>query len=498
MFITLATLIGTFLAALDSTVVGTAMPTIVGDLGGLALYPWVFASYLLAATVTGPVFGKLSDTYGRKPIYLAGVFFFLLGSVLAGTSETMVGLIAFRTLQGLGAGAVQPTAVTIIGDIFKLESRARVQGLFGTVWGISAVIGPAIGGLVTDYISWRWVFYINLPFGLTAATLLALSLSESFERRPRQVDYLGATLLTSGLMAMLLALLGQGSIPSLSASTLALSFSGLIALTLFVMVERRAEDPMVPLELFRNRIFAVGVLGNLALGGVLFGVSVYIPLFVQGALAGTAVTAGAVIAPLSIGWPVGSFIGGRMILRSGYRRTLLVGSCFIALGTGLSVPVNETTPLWYMVLVAFTIGLGMGFSSTTYLVSVQNAVPWQRRGIATSSTIFFRTVGGSIGVAVMGALLNISLGSGYAAAVEKASAGDENLARLLADPNSLLQPVLREQIPSDAYTELANSLATALSPVFWVIFVLGLSALAFAVFFPSGQARDLVSREDAL
>ena len=498
MLITLATLIGTFLAALDSTVVGTAMPTIVGDLGGLALYSWVFASYLLAATVTGPVFGKLSDTYGRKPIYLAGIFFFLLGSVLAGTSETMAGLITFRTLQGLGAGAVQPTAVTIVGDIFELESRARVQGLFGTVWGISAVIGPAVGGLVTDYISWRWVFYINLPFGLAAATLLAVSLSESFERRPRRVDYLGATLLTSGLVAVLLALLGEGNTPSFSASTLALLFGGLVALALFVTVERRAEDPMVPLGLFRDRIFAVGVLGNLALGGVLFGVSVYIPLFVQGALAGTAVTAGAVIAPLSIGWPVGSFIGGRVILRSGYRRTLLVGSCFIALGTGLSVPVSETTPLWYVVLAVFIIGLGMGFSSTTYLVSVQNAVPWQRRGIATSSIVFFRTVGGSIGVAVMGALLNASLGPGYAAAVERASVGDEDLARLLADPNSLLQPVLREQIPSGSYAGLANSLATALSPVFWVIFALGLAALAFAVFFPGGQAKDLVSREDDL
>jgi len=321
--ITLATLIGTFLAALDSTVVGTAMPTIVGDLGGLALYPWVFASYLLAATVTGPVFGKLSDTYGRKPIYLVGIFFFLLGSVLAGTSETMTGLIAFRTLQGLGAGAVQPTAITIVGDIFELESRARVQGLFGTVWGISAVVGPAVGGLVTDYISWRWVFYINLPFGLTAAALLAVSLSEGFERHPSRVDFLGATLLTCGLVAVLLALLGEGSTPSLSASTLALLLGGLVALALFVTVERRAEDPMVPLGLFRDRIFAVGVLGNLALGGVLFGVSVYIPLFVQGALAGTAVTAGAVVAPLSIGWPVGSFVGARVILRSGYRRTLL-------------------------------------------------------------------------------------------------------------------------------------------------------------------------------
>ena len=496
--ITLATLVGTFLAALDSTVVGTAMPTIVGDLGGLTLYPWVFASYLLAATVTGPVFGKLSDTYGRKPIYLVGIFLFLLGSVLAGTSQTMIALIAFRTLQGLGAGAVQPTAVTIVGDIFELESRARVQGLFGTVWGISAVVGPAVGGLLTDYISWRWVFYVNLPFGLTAATLLAISLRESFERHPRRADYLGAALLTCGLVAVLLALLGGGGTPSLSASTLVLFFSGLMALMLFVTAERRAEDPIVPLELFGDRMFTVAVLGNLALGGVLFGVSVYIPLFVQGALAGTAVTAGAVIAPLSIGWPVGSFIGGRTILRSGYRGTLFGGSCFLALGTGLCVLLNETTPLWYVVLAVFIIGLGMGFSTTTYLVSVQNAVPWRRRGIATSSIVFFRTVGGSIGVAVMGALLNASLGPRYAAAVEKASAGDENLAHLLADPNSLLQPVLREQIPSGSYAELANSLAVALSPVFWVIFGFGVAALVLATFFPGGQAKDLVNREDDL
>src|SRR5947209_1703298 len=241
MFITLATLIGTFLAALDSTVVGTAMPTIIGDLGGLPLYPWVFASYLLAATVTGPIYGKLSDTYGRKPMYLVGISLFLLGSVLAGTSESMGGLIVFRTLQGLGAGAVQPVAITIIGDIFELETRARIQGLFGAVSGISAILGPAAGGLVTDYISWRSVVYAD-------------------------------------------------------------------------------------------RIFAVAVFGNLALGGVLFGVSVYVPLFVQGALGGTALTAGAVVAPLSIGWPIASFIGGRMLLVTGYRATLLLGSGFMALG----------------------------------------------------------------------------------------------------------------------------------------------------------------------
>jgi EmrB/QacA subfamily drug resistance transporter len=499
--ITLATLIGTFLAALDSTVVGTAMPTVIGELGGLSLYPWVFASYLLAATVTGPIFGKLSDTYGRKPIYLTGIFLFLVGSVLAGTSHTMTGLIAFRTLQGLGAGAVQPVAITIVGDIFELETRARVQGLFGAVWGISAVVGPAAGGLITDYISWRWVFYVNLPFGLVAAALLAATLSESFERPGspgRRVDYLGTALLTGGLVAVLLALLGGGGgAPSLSAPTLALFFGGAAALALFVAVEGRVENPVVPLELFKDRIFAVAVFGNLALGGVLFGVSVYVPLFVQGALSGTALTAGAVVAPVSIGWPVASFIGGRMLLVTGYRATLLLGSVLMAVGGGLCVAMGEGTPLWYVVLAVFVVGLGLGFTSTSYLVSVQNAVPWRRRGSATSSIVFFRTVGGSVAVAVMGAFLNASLGARYEAAVERASGGDPDLARLLADPNALLQPVLREQIPAGSYTELASSLATALSPAFWVILALGVSALVAAVFFPGGHAKDLVNREES-
>src|SRR5215213_812212 len=310
--ITLATLIGTFLAALDATVVGTAMPTVIGELGGLELYPWAYASYLLASTLTGPAFGKLADTYGRKPVYLAGIFLFLLGSVLAGTSQSMAALIFFRTIQGLGAGAVQPVAITIVGDIFELEARARIQGLFGAVWGISAVVGPAAGGFLTDLISWRWVFYVNVPFGIIAA----------------------------GLVAVLLALLGGGGAGELSVATLGLFIGGLAVLALFVLVERRAEDPVVPLDLFSERIIAVSALGNVAMGGVLLGVSVYVPLFVQGALGGTAITAGAAVASLSIGWPVGSFVGGRLLLLTGYRTTLLLGSALIALGSALCVPMD--------------------------------------------------------------------------------------------------------------------------------------------------------------
>jgi len=492
--ITLATLIGTFLAALDSTVVGTAMPTVIGELGGLELYPWAFASYLLAATVTGPVFGKLSDTHGRKPVYLAGIFLFLLGSVLAGTSQSMGALILFRTLQGLGAGAVQPVAITIMGDIFELETRARVQGLFGAVWGISAVIGPAAGGFITDLISWRWVFYVNVPFGIIAAVLLAATLAESFERRERSPDYLGTVLLAGGLVAVLLALLGGDG--GLSVTTLALFFGGLIVLSLFVVVERRAADPVVPLDLFSERIIAVSALGNVAMGGVLLGVSVYVPLFVQGALGGTALTAGAAVASLSIGWPVGSFVGGRLLLLTGYRATLLLGSGLIALGSALCVPMDSGTSLTYIVFAVVVIGLGLGFSSTSYLVSVQNAVPWRRRGVATSSVVFFRTVGGSLGVAIMGAFLNASLGERYRAAVDRAAGGDEGLGRLLSDPNALLQPAVRGRIPDAAYSELAGALAASLSPAFWVLLFFGLLSLAVATFFPRGSAKELANRAE--
>ena len=492
--ITLATLVGTFLAALDSTVVGTAMPTVIGELGGLELYPWAFAAYLLAATVTGPVFGKLSDTYGRKPVYLAGIFLFLLGSVLAGTSQSMAALITFRTLQGLGAGAVQPVAITIVGDIFELDTRARIQGLFGAVWGISAVVGPAAGGFITDLISWRWVFYVNVPFGIVAAVLLATTLTESFEHRERSVDYLGTALLTGGLVAVLLALLGGAR--TLSVATLALFFGGVGVLALFVLVERRVVDPVVPLELFAERIIAVSALGNLAMGGVLLGVSVYVPLFVQGGLGGTAITAGAAVASLSIGWPVGSFVGGRLLLLAGYRTTLLLGSALIAAGSALCVPLGRETSLAHVVLAVVVLGVGLGFSSTSYLVSVQNAVPWGRRGVTTSSVVFFRTVGGSLGVAVMGAFLNASLGERYRAAVARAAGGDAALERLLSDPNALLQPALRSRIPEAAYSEVAGALASSLSPAFWVLLFFGLSALAVATLFPRGTAKDLVSRED--
>jgi EmrB/QacA subfamily drug resistance transporter len=493
--IVVATLIGTFLAALDATVVGTAMPTVIGELGGLRLYPWVFASYLLSATVTVPVFGKLSDTYGRKPIYLTGVALFLLGSVLCGTAQTMEGLILYRTIQGLGAGAVQPVAITIMGDIFELETRARIQGAFGAVWGISAVIGPALGGFITDFISWRWCFYINLPFGIAAALLLYFVFSERVERRSRRVDYAGVGLLTGSLVALLLAILEGGR--GIPGNPAALLFAGgLTGLALFLVVERRAAEPIVPPDMFGDRIIAVAALGNVLMGGVLLGVSVYVPLFVQGALGGTAVTAGAVVASLSIGWPVGSFVSGRLMLRVGYRTTLLAGTLFMTAGGLLTTFFGPATALWYAVLAVVLVGLGLGFVSTSYVVSVQNAVSWARRGVATSSVMFFRTVGGALGVAVMGAVLNAALRERYSATVDRIAGGDRDFVRLLQDPNALLQPAVRDRIPGESYAELAAALADALSPVFWIVLALAAAGVLVALFFPGGRAKDLMHRGD--
>src|SRR5947209_19524861 len=281
--VTLGLMLGTALAALDTTIVGTALPSIVGKLGGITLYSWVFSAYLLTSTSTVPIYGKLADLYGRKPIFLFGTALFLIGSVACGSAQTMEQLIVFRAIQGLGAGAVLPIVLTIIGDIFALEERARMQGFFSGVWGLSSIVGPAVGGLIVDHFSWRWVFYINIPFGLLSAFLLIVSFKEHVERKKRRLDYAGTFALTGAIVALLFALLQGGttwawdSLPSIG-----LFATAIVLTTLFLWVERRAAEPILPLTLFDNRIIAIASIGGVVLGIVMFGVTSYVPLFVQG------------------------------------------------------------------------------------------------------------------------------------------------------------------------------------------------------------------------
>ncbi|HET9599512.1 MAG TPA: MFS transporter, partial [Anaeromyxobacteraceae bacterium] len=313
-----ALLLAIFLSAMEMTVVSTAMPTAVGDLGGLHLYAWAFAAYMLTATVTVPIHGKLADLHGRKPVMLAGLALFLAGSLLCGQARSMEALIAFRALQGLGAGAIQPVTLTIVGDLFDVHERARWQGVFGAVWGVAGLIGPLLGGALVHYLSWRWVFYVNLPAGLACAAVLAANYHERLERHPHRLDVPGALLLAGAITAVLLA--ARSAAGAAWAAPV-----GMALLALFVAVERRAPEPLLPLDLFRQRVVAVASGAGALVGAGMFGVVTFVPLHVQSVLGGAATAAGGAIAPMAIGWPIASTISGRLLRRAGYRRLIVGG-----------------------------------------------------------------------------------------------------------------------------------------------------------------------------
>ncbi|MHB1417260.1 MAG: MDR family MFS transporter [Chloroflexota bacterium] len=477
------------LAALDSLIVGTAMPTIVGSLGGLSLYSWLVSAYLLTSTATVPIYGRLADMWGRKPIMLFGIGLFILGSALCGLSTSMLQLIVFRGVQGLGAGAVQPMAMTIIGDVFSVEQRARMQGLFSGVWGVSSVIGPPLGALIVTYFSWHWIFYVNVPIGLVTLVLIGLVYHERVEHHRRSVDFTGAALLLGGTTALLFVLQETGQPGGLAGAPLELLYLvAFLLLGLFVWTQARSPDPTVPLALFRRPIIGLGYLAGFLVGLTQFGVGTYLPLFVQGALGGAASNVGAVMAPMSIGWPVGSIVSGRLILKSGYKGVLVAGLVAVAAGAGCLVVVGPATPQALLMGISALVGLGMGLSSTPTIIAIQNAVAWNQRGVATALNQFTRTMGGVVGVALMGSLLNVGMAAGLAATPAGGTADPGSLV------NTLLDPVGRAALAPELVTALQGVLAGALQPVFIVAGLAAVVALGVTVaFFPSGSVRDHAS-----
>ncbi|HEX3555014.1 MAG TPA: MDR family MFS transporter [Thermoanaerobaculia bacterium] len=479
--VTAAILLGSFLAALEATAVATAVPTAVGELGGVSHYSWVFSAYLLTSTTTVPLFGKLADLFGRKRIYQVSVAFFLLGSALSGLSRSFAQLVIFRAIQGLGAGGVQPVAITITGDIYTLEERGRIQGIFSGVWALSSLLGPLLGGLITDALSWRWIFYVNVPFGLLSAWLLQVWLREETPRRQHQLDVLGTVSLTAAVTLLLLALLegpsawGWGDV-----RTLGLLAGSLVGLAVFFWQERRAPEPMLPLDLFRNRLIAVSSAGNTLVGVLLFALTAYVPMFGQGVLGGTAVDAGKILAPILIGWPIASTLAGRMLLRAGYRSMALGGGVLIVAGSGLLALTGPGTGRAQMMLAMMVIGLGLGFTSMPYLLGVQNAVPWQRRGVATSSVQFFRSIGGAVAVAALGALLSSRL---------QAVAGPG------VSADAMLDPALRTRLSPAILHRLTGALLHGLQGVFVALAVLAVGGLLIALLFPRGSTRSLTHQE---
>jgi len=396
-----------FIAAMDSTVVGTALPTVAHQLGDFSLYPWVFSGYLLTATTTVPIWGRLADLFGRRRVLLAGLGIFVMASVLCGVSPSMPSLIVFRTLQGVGAGCLQPVIFTVVSDLFPVAQRARLQGFFSAMWAIASLIGPAIGAVFVSTIGWRWIFGINLPIGLVAGALLW----RYRERRPegprQRVEVLGALMLTAGV-AFLLWGVGTGS--SNARPIWPAAAAGPAMLTAFVLWERRSQSPTVPLDLLGSRLIALTIATTMVAGIVMFSITAYVPRYVQNGLGGTPYAAGAASAPIALGWPVGSVLAGQLLLKVGFQRLVISGATALVGGCGMLATIAHSA-LSAGVSVA-VIGLGMGLLSLPLLLVIQGAADWSRRGAATALNQFSRTIGGAVGVSLLGVLLEARVGTG--------------------------------------------------------------------------------------
>jgi multidrug resistance protein len=421
-----ALMLSTALVALDSTIIATAVPTIVSDLGGFAQFPWLFSIYLLAQAVLTPIYGRLSDVVGRKPVMLAGITLFLVGSVLCGLAWSMPALIAFRALQGLGAGAVLPMSNTIAGDVYTLAERAKVQGYLASVWGVSAVVGPALGGLFSEYLGWQWIFWINVPLCLAALVVLRRTFSEQVRRTPGAIDYPGAALLGSGCALLILGLLEGGQAwPWASWASLATLGAGPALVIAFVLVERRVVAPILPLWVFTRRVLLASSLVAVGVGAVVLGLTSYVPTFAQGVLGTGPVTAGFALATLTVGWPIAAALSGRVYLRIGFRLTALLGSALAVAGAGAVVLAASAQTLIGLAAACFVVGAGLGFIASPTLIAAQASVGWSERGVVTGSNLFARSLGSAVAVAVLGALANAVVGG--------QGGGAQPTGRLLAD-----------------------------------------------------------------
>ncbi|WAL63928.1 MDR family MFS transporter [Amycolatopsis cynarae] len=409
-------MLSTGLVALDSTILATAVPSIVRDLGGFSQFPWLFSVYLLTQAVTVPLYGKFADSFGRKPLMVFGIVVFLIGSVLCGAAWSMPTLILARAVQGIGAGAVQPMSITMVGDLYTVEERARVQGYVASVWGIASVVGPTLGGLFSQYSSWRLIFFVNLPLGAVALWMLARHFTENVPRRPHRVDYLGAALLTAGFTLVILGLLEGGvAWPWGSAPSVVIFVLAAVALIAFFFAERRATEPVLPLWVFGRRVLAGGNLVALTVGALTIGLSSYLPTYVEGVLGTDAVVAGFALAALTLGWPLSASFAGRLYLRIGFRDTALIGGGLVLTGAVLTATLlGAHTPVPVVAGAAFVLGAGLGLFSSPTLVAVQSVVGWARRGVVTGTNMFSRSLGSAVGVAVFGAIANATLADRFA------------------------------------------------------------------------------------
>ena len=408
-----AVMLSTALIAIDATILATAVPSIVKDIGGFTDFPWLFSIYLLAQAVSVPIYGKLNDLFGRKPVVLWGIGLFLAGSIMCGAAWAIWPLILFRVVQGLGAGAIMPTTITIVGDLYSVRERAKVQGYVASVWGIASVVGPTLGGVFSEYVSWRWIFFVNIPLCLLAGTMIVRSFHERIERGHPVIDYRGAGLLAVGLTLVILGALEGGQAWAWDSATSVIILAlGLMSLLAFVMVERRAPAPVLPLWIFRRRLLVSSGMISVGVGAILYGLSSYVPTYVQDVLGTGPLVAGFALATLTLGWPIAASQAGRVYLRLGFRWCALIGTSLVLAGCALLLLLGRTSPVPGVAAICLVIGLGMGLTAAPTLIAAQSSVGWAERGVVTAGNIFLRSLGSAVGVAVFGAIANATIGDG--------------------------------------------------------------------------------------
>jgi EmrB/QacA subfamily drug resistance transporter len=458
------------LASLDQTIVSTALPTIVGDLGGIEHLSWVVTAYLLASTIVTPLYGKLGDLYGRKLVLQTAIVLFLIGSVLCGIAQNMPSLIAFRAVQGLGGGGLMVTTTAVVGDIVAPRDRGRYQGYFGGVFGVSTVIGPLIGGFFVDNLSWRWIFYINLPLGALAFAVIGFAFHSRAERTRHSIDYLGASLLAGGLSAVVLfTSLGGTTYSWSSPRMIGLAVLGVVLLAFFTLAESRAAEPILPLALFKNRTFVVTSAIGFIIGLALFGSITYVPLYLQIVKGHSPTQSGLLLTPMMVGVLISSITSGNLISKMGrYRPFPIIGTAVAAVAMILLSRLAVTTPTWVAIVYMLVLGLGLGLVMQVLVLAAQNAVPYTLLGVATSGSTLFRQIGGSIGVAIFGAIfanrLAAELADRLPAGLHVPAAANPAVIHHL--PNAIKQPYI-------------EAVTAAITPIF--IAAAGFAIVAFAL-----------------
>ncbi len=458
-----------FMAAIEGTIVATAMPTIVGALGGIDLFSWIFGAYLLTQAILIPIYGRLADLYGRKPVLLFGIAVFLVGSALCGLAWNMMSLIAFRVVQGIGAGALIPVSQTVVADIYSGEARARMQGYISSTFGSAAIVGPMIGGLIATHVSWKAIFWINIPLGIIAASLLIVALKENVQKRKHHIDYIGAALMASATALIMIVLMHADTF-NVVALAGALCVSAVL-LAALIFYESRISEPMIPVRLYRNRIVAGGNWTGAANGAISMAVVGFLPVYMQGLMGSSALTAGFALGAMSVLWPTGGFVGSRLVLRMSYRHSTTIGGIILVSGSLLLILLHPGASPLQPIIAAGVMGIGMGITNISYVVAIQSNIDWSQRGAAMSSLFFSRLIGQSFGSAVFGGIFNAGL----------ASRGSLNGSEFV----HLLQEGHRQIASIPGIQGVLDALARSVHDIYLLSGLIALLVLASVLLFPS-------------